>query len=90
MMITAIANNFRNTFLPLVQNRTNLLQAVLLAIIYCGKTQGSNHLSFDSRTRDRVYCRDSRAIAPNLVVYVINFDEFVVSAYYELELTPQN
>jgi signal transduction histidine kinase/CheY-like chemotaxis protein len=44
MMITAIANNFRNTLLPLVQNRTNLLQAVLLAIIYFGLAKVS--LSF--------------------------------------------
>lgn len=35
MMITAIANHFKNTLLPLARNRTNLLQAVLLAVIYC-------------------------------------------------------
>jgi signal transduction histidine kinase/DNA-binding NarL/FixJ family response regulator len=34
MMIIAIANNFRTTLLSLARNRTNLLQAVLMAIIY--------------------------------------------------------
>lgn len=40
-MMAAIANNFRNTLLPLAQNRTNFLQAVLMAVIYYGLAKGS-------------------------------------------------
>src|SRR5919202_600414 len=40
-MISAIANRFRNTLLPLAQNRTNLWQVVLMAVIYFGLAKGS-------------------------------------------------
>src|SRR5919202_3915936 len=43
-MIAVIAIIFRNTLLPLAQNRTNLLQAVVLAVIYFGLAKAS--LSF--------------------------------------------
>ncbi|HEY9728886.1 MAG TPA: MASE1 domain-containing protein [Chroococcales cyanobacterium] len=40
-MISAIANSFRNSLLPLARNRTNLWQVVLMAIIYGGLAKGS-------------------------------------------------
>ncbi|HEY9614804.1 MASE1 domain-containing protein [Allocoleopsis sp.] len=40
-MITAIANGFKNSLLPLARNRTHLLQAVLMAFIYFGLAKGS-------------------------------------------------
>lgn len=40
-MITAIANNFRNSLLPLIQNRRNLWEAVLVGIIYFGFAEAS-------------------------------------------------
>src|SRR5919199_1295702 len=43
-MIAVIAIIFRNTLLPLARNRTNLLQAVVLAVIYFGLAKAS--LSF--------------------------------------------
>ena len=43
-MIAVIANIFRNTLLPLARNRTNLLQALLVAVIYFGLAKVS--LSF--------------------------------------------
>lgn len=40
-MITVIANNFRNTLFPLIQNRRNLWEAVLVGIIYLGFAEAS-------------------------------------------------
>ncbi len=40
-MITAIANNFRNTLLPLMQNRRKLWEAILVGIIYFGFAEAS-------------------------------------------------
>ena len=40
-MIAAIANRFKNSLLPLARNRTHLLQAVLMAVLYFGLAKGS-------------------------------------------------
>lgn len=40
-MITVIANNFRNTLLPLIQNRRKLWEAILVGIIYLGFAEAS-------------------------------------------------
>src|ERR671933_631213 len=40
-MIAAIANRFKNSLLRLARNRTHLLQAVLMAVLYFGLAKGS-------------------------------------------------